>query len=66
MKKIIPICFMFDDNYVTPASVAFFSMLKNADKNYFYKLYVVQAEENIAEKTKIDCEKLLENLRMQP
>ncbi len=41
-------------------------MLKNADKNYFYKLYVVQAEENIAEKTKIDCEKLLENLRMQP
>ncbi|UDQ96959.1 glycosyltransferase family 8 protein [Lentisphaerota bacterium WC36G] len=51
-KEIIPICFTFDDNYVNPALVAFYSMLENADQKYFYKIYVLQAKNNISEFSK--------------
>ena len=40
-KEIIPIMFCFDKNYVIPASVAFYSLLEHADKNYYYKFYVL-------------------------
>ena len=33
-KQIIPIMTCFDKNYVIPASVAFYSLLKNAKRTY--------------------------------
>ncbi|MDO7252589.1 hypothetical protein [Helicobacter cappadocius] len=33
-KQIIPVMFCFDTNYVIPASVAFFSLLKNTKYTY--------------------------------
>lgn len=40
-KKVIPIFFSFDNNFVIPAAVAFNSMLKRAKKDIFYKMYVL-------------------------
>ena len=40
-KKIIPIFFTFDGYYVLAACVAFYTLLKNASKEYNYKLYIV-------------------------
>lgn len=31
-KIVIPVVFCFDNNYVIPASVAFYSLLENASK----------------------------------
>ena len=42
--RIIPIMHSFDNNYVVPASVAFVSMLENANKQFFYKLYVLHSD----------------------
>ena len=42
--RIIPIMHCFDNNYVVPASVAFVSMLENANKQFFYKLYVLHSD----------------------
>lgn len=44
MKKIIPVMHCFDNNYVIPAIVAFYSMLENASKDYDYKLYVLHTD----------------------
>jgi len=44
MKKIIPIMHCFDNNYVIPASVAFYSMLENSDPEYQYNLYVLHSD----------------------
>ena len=41
MRKEIPIFFTFDDNYVVPAAVAFYSLLTHAKENIFYKMYVL-------------------------
>ena len=54
-ENIIPIMHSFDNNYVIPASVAFLSMLENADKNYFYKLYVLHSD--ITEKNQKELKK---------
>lgn len=43
-KQEIPIMFCFDNNYVIPAAVAFYSMLENCNKNYFYKMYVLHTD----------------------
>ena len=43
-ELVIPVMHCFDDNYAIPASVAFLSMLENANKNYFYKLYVLHSD----------------------
>ncbi len=43
-KPIIPIVTCFDKNYVTPSVIAFYSLLDNADKNYFYKIYVLNSD----------------------
>lgn len=43
-NKIIPIAFCFDKNYVIPASVAFYSLLENSNKKYFYKFYVLHSD----------------------
>ncbi|AFI04664.1 glycosyltransferase [Helicobacter cetorum] len=37
----IPIIFAFDDNYAIAASVAFYSLLKNAQCGVYYKLYAL-------------------------
>jgi lipopolysaccharide biosynthesis glycosyltransferase len=39
----IPVVFYFDNNYVMPAGVAFYSLLYNANKKYFYKFYVLHS-----------------------
>lgn len=36
----IPVLHFFNNKYVTPAAVSFYSMLENADKNQNYILYV--------------------------
>lgn len=43
-NRIIPIMCCFDNNYAIAASVAFVSMLKNSNKNYYYKLYVLHSD----------------------
>lgn len=42
--KTIPIYFTFDNNYVVAASVAIYSLLKNACPDYCYKLYVLHSD----------------------
>lgn len=46
MSKIIPMMFCFDENYATPAAVAFYSLLDQhqaicKEKDIYFKLYVV-------------------------
>lgn len=42
--ETIPIFFTFNRYYVLPAAVAFYSLLKNASKEYKYILYVLHKE----------------------
>ena len=44
--KIIPVVHMFNNEFVVASSVSFLSMLSNADKNYFYKLFVLHSDIN--------------------
>ena len=54
MEKIeIPMMFCFDNNYVIPAAVAFYSLLENANKNYFYKLYVLHTDISVKNQKKL-------------
>ena len=43
-KQEIPLMFCFDNNYVIPAAVAFYSMLENCNRNYYYKLYILHTD----------------------
>lgn len=43
-KLLIPIMHCFDNNYVIPAAVSFYSMLENASKKYSYQLYVLHTD----------------------
>lgn len=40
----IPIMHCFDNNYVIPAAVSFYSMLEHANPNYRFKLYVLHTD----------------------
>ena len=42
--KIIPVMHCFDNRYVIPAGVAFLSMLENANRSFFYKLYILHTD----------------------
>lgn len=42
--KEIPIFFSFDNNYVIPAAVAFYSLLNKAEANVFYRMYVLHSD----------------------
>lgn len=42
--KHIPIFFAFDNNYVEPAAVAFYSLLNKANKDIFYEMYVLHSD----------------------
>lgn len=44
MLNIIPVMHCFDNNFVIPASVAFYSMLENSNPQYTYKLYVLHSD----------------------
>lgn len=46
MTNEIPIFFATDDNYAPFLSVTLNSMLKNASKDYFYKIYVLTTNLN--------------------
>jgi lipopolysaccharide biosynthesis glycosyltransferase len=52
--EIIPIVFYFDNNYVIPASVTFYSIMESANKNYFYKFYVLHSDITIENQRKLD------------
>ena len=43
-KQIIPICFATDDKYIPYLAVAITSLLDNAAKDKFYKIYVLTTE----------------------
>ena len=43
-KQIIPICFASDDNYIPFLAVAIASLLDNANKKNFYKIYVLTTQ----------------------
>ena len=49
----IPVMHCFDNNYVIPAAVSFFSMLKNADQRYFYRLFVLHSDITIQNQQKL-------------
>ena len=52
----IPIFFTFDNNYVIPAAVAFFSLLNKAKKSVFYDMHVLHSD------ITTDNETLLQNV----
>lgn len=58
VKEEIPIMFCFDNNYVIPAGIAFYSMLKNCNKDYKYSLYVLHTDI-----TKENQQKLIDNIK---
>lgn len=65
-KQIIPLVFCFNDNYSIPSSVAFYSLLENADKNNEYKIYVLTSD--VSEKNKsllIDTVNAFNNAELQ-
>lgn len=59
MEKIIPIMHCFDNNYVLPAGVAFYSLLENANKDYYYKIYILH--NNITLENQNKLKKNIEN-----
>ena len=44
IKQTIPICFATDDNYIPFLAVAIASLLDNAAKDKFYKIYVLTTQ----------------------
>ena len=52
-NNVIPIMHCFDNNYVIPAAVSFYSMLKNANSNYIYKLYVLHSDITVQNQIKL-------------
>lgn len=57
-KQEIPLMFCFDNNYVIPAAVAFYSLLENCSRDYYYKLYILHTDIS-----KANQEKLIENVK---
>lgn len=53
MKSIIPIVHCFDNNFVIPAAVSFYSMLERANRSYFYCLYVLHDDITIDNQVKL-------------
>lgn len=52
-KREIPIMHCFDDNYVIPAAVSFYSMLENANESNFYRLFVLHSDITVQNQTKL-------------
>lgn len=53
VKPTIPIMFCFDNEYAIPAAVAFRSLLDNASKEFFYKLFVAHTDISPDNQTKL-------------
>ncbi len=53
MKEIIPVMHCFDNNYVIPAAVSFYSMLENANSDFYYKLYVLHSDITLENQNKL-------------
>lgn len=53
MKAIIPILFCLNNDYAIAAAVAFRSLLENASKDYFYKLYVSHTDVSLENQEKL-------------
>lgn len=43
-NRIIPVMLCYDNNYIIPSAVAIHSMLRNSNKSYFYKIYVLHTD----------------------
>lgn len=66
MQKLIPIAFMFDNNYVIPAGVAFYSLLENADKSHFYHFYVLHNDITLENQEKLhETVKYFQNAQLE-
>lgn len=52
-KIEIPIMFCFDNNYVIPAAVSFYSLLEHADKRYYYHMFVLHSDITIENQNKL-------------
>ena len=57
-RQEIPLMFCFDNNYVIPAAVAFYSLLEHCNRDYYYKLYILHTDISV-----INQEKLKENIK---
>lgn len=44
LRKIIPIVFSLDNNYVVPPVIAFFSLLNNVRRGIFYEMFVLHCD----------------------
>ncbi|ELB2754452.1 hypothetical protein QNF07_002746, partial [Vibrio alginolyticus] len=51
--QVIPIVHCFDNNYVIPAAVAFYSLLEKSDKNYKYQIYVLHEDITLLNQEKL-------------
>jgi lipopolysaccharide biosynthesis glycosyltransferase len=56
MKTVIPLIFAFDNNFVIPAAVAFYSLLDNCNRNYHYIFHILHSDisidnQNLLQKT---------------
>lgn len=51
--EVIPVVHCFDNNFVLPACISFYSMLEHADKKYFYKLYVMYSDISLENQKKL-------------
>ena len=56
-KKVIPIFFATDNNYVPFLAVALTSLLDNASNDYFYKIYILTTslKKEYIEQLKLIC-----------
>jgi lipopolysaccharide biosynthesis glycosyltransferase len=53
VKPTIPIMFCFDNEYAIPAAVAFRSLLENASKDFFYRLFVAHTDVSLENQAKL-------------
>lgn len=52
-KNTIPIAYCFDNNYVIPAAVAFYSLLENSSDKYFYDMYIMHSDISLENQEKL-------------
>ena len=57
-KEVIPVFFTFNREYVIPAIVAIHSLLRHADKAYFYELHVLHTD--LLEKDQQKLQKIIQ------
>jgi UDP-glucose:(galactosyl)LPS alpha-1,2-glucosyltransferase len=53
-KNIVPIVFTFDNNFFIPAVVTFYSMIKNANENTYYDIFIMADLGSFATENKAD------------